>query len=375
MIEPTYVTRSYLPSKEAFLKYLEKPWNTALLTNQGELCRELESRLKSYLGVKHLILVNNGSLALHLAYKALGLRGGVITTPFTFAATSSVLFWEGCQPVFCDIDRETFCLSPDKVREKIHSNISGIVPVHVFGNACDVEAFNKIKEENPQIKLIYDAAHAFGVDYLPENCAGRKRSILEFGDASIISFHATKIFHCIEGGAVIVNDEEKEALVRGMMNFGFNGKDGISPLGTNCKLSEFHAAMGLAVLDDIESIMARRQEVVEKYKRELSDRISFQIHNPKSSQNYAYFPILLNDEEELELVVRELNRSNVFPRRYFFPSLDTIKYSTENFCCKNSRNISSRILCLPLFPDLKKEVQQEIIRVINETIGKRNEFF
>lgn len=340
-----------------------------MLTNHGELCQELEVRLRELLQVDHLVLVSNGSLALHLAYRALGLKGDVLTTPFTFAATSSVLRWEGCNPLFCDIDRKTFCLSPQKVEEKINNSVSGIVPVHVFGNACDVEEFDKIKAKHPGLKIIYDAAHAFGVKYTDNN--DKVRSVLEYGDASILSFHATKVFHCIEGGAVIVKDKETESKIRELMNFGYDIKLGggkLNPLGTNCKLSEFHAAMGLAVLDNIDQILEKRRKIVETYRRELSRELEFQVHNKKSSENYAYFPVILKDEIQLKEIVNLLNNNHIYPRRYFFPSLDTIGYSASDSFCPNSRDISKKILCLPLFPDLNEKVQTGIIKLINDSL-------
>lgn len=370
MPDPIYVTRSFLPRKEAYLKYLERPWASAMLTNHGELCQELESRLKKLLNVNHLVLVSNGSLALHLAYKALGLKGDVLTTPFTFAATSSVLRWENCNPIFCDIDRKTFCLSPQKVEEKITKAVSGIVPVHVFGNACDVEKFEEIRLNHPGLKIIYDAAHAFGVEYTKEN--GKVGSLLEHGDASILSFHATKVFHCIEGGAVIVKDKDTENKIREFINFGYDPMGGgkLNPLGTNCKLSEFHAAMGLAVLDNIDLILEKRRKIVENYRRQLSNELEFQVHNKKSSENYAYFPVILKDEIQLKNLVILLNSKCIFPRRYFYPSLDTISYSTGESYCPNSREISKRILCLPLFPDLNENTQSGIIKLINDFLKK-----
>jgi dTDP-4-amino-4,6-dideoxygalactose transaminase len=237
------VTRPYLPSRERLDKYIDRIYESAWLTNRGPLLQELESRLSEFLDVQHVILVANGSLALQLAYKALELTGEVITTPFTFLATSSTLVWEGLTPVFADISPESLNLDPKKIEALISKKTSAIVPVHVYGNPCDVEAIQSLADKHG-LKVIYDAAHAFGVRF-------KGRSILKYGDVSILSFHATKIFHTIEGGAVVTNDPKIAERLRQLINFGLSGPETIERAGTNAKMNEFEAAMGMAVLDEM----------------------------------------------------------------------------------------------------------------------------
>lgn len=355
------VTKSYLPSKEKYKSYVDRIYESAWLTNNGGLVQELEQRLKSYLGVKNLILVANGSLALQLAYKALGLQGEVITTPFSFAATTSTLVWEGLRPVFTDINAESFNINVDKIEENITPATSAIVPVHVFGNPCDVERIQDIACQH-NLKVIYDAAHAFGVEYKGE-------SVLNYGDISTLSFHATKLFHTIEGGAIITNDDELAKKVRLLMNFGISGPTTIESVGTNAKMNEFEAAMGLCVLDEIGTVKIGRANVWEKYKDAFSDRspsLMFQGWNECSRNNHAYAPVLFSSEAELLKVEARLKENGVLPRRYFYPSLDTLTYLEAGRVCDVSRSIASRILCLPIYPSLSTE---DLCNVINTVKG------
>ncbi|MBE0421182.1 DegT/DnrJ/EryC1/StrS family aminotransferase [Pseudoalteromonas nigrifaciens] len=244
------VTKSYLPNKKKYKTYIDRIYDSGWLTNNGSLLKELEQRLKEYLGVKHIILVANGSLALQLAYKSLELKGEVITTPFSFAATTSTLVWEGLKPIFADIDPNSFNIDTNLIEKNITPETSAIVPVHVFGNPCNVEKIQEIAQKH-NLKVIYDAAHAFGTEY-------KGQSVLNYGDISTLSFHATKLFHTIEGGAVITNDDELAQKIRLLMNFGIVSPVKVNSLGTNAKMNEFEAAMGLCVLDEIDLVKSER---------------------------------------------------------------------------------------------------------------------
>jgi dTDP-4-amino-4,6-dideoxygalactose transaminase len=356
------VTKSYLPNKEKYKSYIDRIYETAWLTNNGSLLQELERRLREYLGVKHLILVANGSLALQLAYKALDLKGEVVTTPFSFAATTSTLAWECLKPVFADIHPTCFNLDPNNIEPLITEHTCAIVPVHVFGNPCQVEAIQAIANKH-KLKVIYDAAHAFGTDYTDRN--GYTQSVLNYGDISTISFHATKLFHTIEGGAVITNDDELAKKIRLLINFGITGPISIESVGTNAKMNEFEAAMGLCVLDEIDTIKTERKRIWQAYQQQLTGRLSFQQWNPQSQNNHAYAPVLCESEQQLLKIEAKLKENNIIPRRYFYPSLDTLDYLQSKQNCSISRDIASRILCLPIYPTLTEEEQMKIIMVIS----------
>lgn len=352
------VTKSYLPNKDKYKKYIDEIYENGWLTNQGPLVQRLEKRLAQYLGVKNIVLVSNGTIALEIAYRALDLKGEVITTPFSFVATTSSLVTNKLIPIFVDINEKTFNLNPKNIEKKITSRTSAILPVHVFGNACEVEEIKKIANKH-NLKVIYDAAHAFDVKY-------KDKSLLSYGDISTLSFHATKLFHTIEGGALIINDDSLLEKVRYLINFGIKNQEEIPHLGTNAKMNEFEAAMGLCILDDIEDIKTNRKKVVENYKIGLESLVTFQEQNNQASENYSYFPILFKNEEELSKVQKSLNKENIFPRRYFYPSLDTLEYIEPKQECKISRDISKRVLCLPLYAELEKDNQDKIIDIIRK---------
>ncbi len=350
------VNRPYLPAFEKYTKYLERVYQNGWLTNNGPLVQELKVRLEEYLGVKNLLLVANGTLAMQLAYKVFNLRGNAVTTPFTFIATSSSLAWEGIKPKFADIDSQTFNLCPNKAESAIDDNTTAIVPVHVYGNPCDVEAFEAIGQRR-NVKVIYDAAHAFGVKY-------KGKSVLNYGDASTLSFHATKVFHSVEGGAVIFknSDDYERALL--MTNFGIDTKTmNIVEQGINTKMSEFHAAMGLAVLDDIDYILQRRVEIFEIFKNKLMKQFTLQKWNVYSNYNGAYFPVLFDSEEKSKQIFQTLKNNGVNAREYFKPSLSMIdRYNFDKCITEISNDYSSRILCLPLFTSLRDD---EVNKIIN----------
>jgi len=354
------VTKTYLPNKEKYKKYVDEIYENGWLTNNGPLVQRLEKRLAEYLGVKNIVLVSNGTVALEIAYRTLGLKGFVITTPFSFVATTSSLVTNQLLPIFADIDQNSFNLDPKNIEKLITPNTSAILPVHVFGNACEVEDIEQIANKH-DLKVIYDAAHAFDVKF-------KDKSILNYGDISTLSFHATKLFHTIEGGAIIINDDELVQKARYLINFGIKNAEEIPELGTNAKMNEFEAAMGLCVLDDMEQIKQNRKAILETYQTQLDGLVKFQEQNQNATQNYSYFPIVLKDEEQLLKVQKALNEQQIFPRRYFYPSLDTLSYIEPKQYCANSRDIASRILCLPIYADLDENDLNFIIKIVKENI-------
>jgi len=350
------VTKTYLPDKKKYQTYVDKIYTSGWITNNGPLVRELEQRLADYLGVKNIVLVANGTVALEIAYRLLKLTGEVITTPFSFVATTSSIVSNGLQPVFADIDPTSFNIDPKNIENKITDQTSAIVPVHVFGNACDVEEIERIANKH-DLKVIYDTAHAFGVKYKGD-------SVLNHGDVSTLSFHATKLFHTIEGGALIIKDDALVQEARYLINFGIDGPDSVKTLGTNAKMNEFEAAMGLCVLDDMEMILQQRQLVYDRYHELLKTSVQFQDMNLESTQNYSYFPVVFETEEKTLSVQKALNDNGVFPRRYFYPSLDTLDYLNTDQTMTISRDIAKRILALPIYPDLTEKEQAKIINII-----------
>ena len=353
------VTKTYLPDINKYKEYVDRIYASNYLTNYGPLVQELEEKLKSYLGVKNLILVSNGTLALQVAYRALHLKGEVITSPFSFVATASSIIWENLNPIFSDIDPLTFNMDPLKIEEKINEFTSCIVPVHVFGNPCEVNEINRVAQKN-NLKVIYDAAHAFGVKL-------NGQSVLNFGDLSTLSFHSTKIFHSIEGGAIITQDDDLAKQIRVHINFGIPGPDKVVSLGINAKMNEFEAAMGLCVLEDMDIILRERAMIWETYYNEFHNIFQMQAMHANSTNNYNYFPVLFEDEKKMLEIRTALNEKDIYPRRYFYPSLDTLEFIRANSVCKNSRSISSRVLCLPIYPGLNAGDQNLII----ETIKRR----
>ena len=354
------VTKTYLPDKEKYKKYVDEIFESGWITNNGPMVKKLEKKLAEYLGVKNIILVSNGTAALEIAYRTLDIKGFAITTPFSFVATTSSLVTNNILPIFADIDEKTLNIDLKNIKGLITPNTSAIVPVHVFGNACDVEEIDKLAKEN-NLKVIYDAAHAFDVKY-------KGKSILNYGDISTLSFHATKLFHTIEGGALIINDDSLVKKARELINFGIENAESIPGLGINAKMNEFEAAMGLCMLDEMETIIDKRKTVYQRYQKELNGVVKFQKQNEDSTQNYSYFPVIFESEKELLKVQEALNQENINPRRYFYPSLDSLSYIEPKQKCEISRNISKRILCLPLYPELEKDIQSKIINIIKDNI-------
>jgi len=354
------VTKTYLPNKEKYQKYVDEIYANGWVTNNGPMVRKLEQRLTEYLGVKNVVLVANGTAALEIAYRTLDLKGYAITTPFSFVATTSSLVTNGLHPIFADINPQTLNIDPNKIEELITPNTSAIVPVHVFGNGCDVEAIDKIAKKH-DLKVIYDAAHAFGVQYKGE-------SLLNHGDISTLSFHATKLFHTIEGGALIINDDTLVEKARFLINFGIENAESIPELGTNAKMNEFEAAMGLCMLDEMETVLAQRKKVYERYEKALAGLVDVPKWNEDVTKIFGYFPIVLKDEAETLKLQKALNEQQIFPRRYFYPSLDTLTYIEPKQYAPVSRDISKRILALPMYPELKEKEQIAIIQILLEGI-------
>lgn len=352
------VTKPFLPPKEEYIRFLDGIWERNWLTNSGPLVNDLELKLKDYLGLDHLLFLNNGTIALQIAIKALGLKGEIITTPFSYVATTSSIVWEGCTPVFTDIDAKTFNLDPAKIEAAITKNTSAILATHVYGNPCDIDAIQKIAEKH-QLKVIYDAAHCFGTMY-------KGKSVFAYGDVSTTSFHATKLYHTIEGGAVITKDPDLLKKMAFMRNFGHNGPDDIAEVGINGKNSEFHAAMGVINLKHIDRILSSRKELSSYYDLKLQ---KYGLVRPEieknTNYNYAYYPVLFTTEEQLLKAVQAMNHQNIFPRRYFYPLLSEF-FTKEKYDLPISNSVSKRILCLPLFEGLQTEQIDGICRLIGE---------
>jgi dTDP-4-amino-4,6-dideoxygalactose transaminase len=354
------VTKTHLPNIKKYIQYIERIYQSGWLTNGGACVQELTKRLEQYLGVKNLVLVSNATLGLQLAYKALGLSGEVITTPFSFVATTSSLVWEKLTPKFVDIDPASFCMGTALIEAVITSKTSAILPVHVYGNACEVEKIEAIAQKH-KLKLVYDAAHAFDVKY-------KEQSLLNYGDVSVLSFHATKLFHTVEGGALIIKDDVVYEKVKKLMNFGLNGPLQIVSEGINTKMSEFHAAMGLCVLDDMQDILAKRQKVDGYYRMNLPVQLRLLEVNKAATPNYAYFPVVFESEAQLLNVEAALKANNIVPRRYFYPSLNKVPY-VEYQRMPVSEDIAPRVLCLPMYAELNQQDLDRIISVIKTVVA------
>ena len=351
------VTKPFLPPIEDYKDYLDGIWSRKWLTNMGPLASKLEMELKNYLGIKHLLYVTNGTVALQLAIKALDLKGEIITTPFSFVATTSSIVWEGCIPKFVDIDPDTLNIDPRKIEEAIGPDTSAILATHVYGNPCDVEAIEIIARKH-KLKVIYDGAHAFGVKV-------NGRSIFEYGDISTCSLHATKLYHSIEGGLVITKDPDLLKKIAYMRNFGISGYSSFDELGLNGKNSEFHAAMGLVNFNWLDRIINRRLEIIKKYEDNLKGlNARIPKWHGKSTQNGAYWVYILESEELLLKIKTTLDTNEIFTRRYFYPSLSSSLPYLTPIQCEVTDDIAKRVLCLPLFYELTDEEVDWICRLI-----------
>lgn len=356
-----YVTKSFLPPREEYGKILDRVWASGILTNQGACVKELQCKIRTFLDVPHFHYVTNGTVALQLALDALGIKSGeIITTPFSYVATTSSIIWERCKPVFVDIEKDNFTIDPDKIESAITPQTRAIMAVHVFGYPCKIEEIKTIADKYG-LKVIYDGAHAFGANY-------KGKSLLSYGDISTCSFHATKLFHTVEGGACIVNDDKVSTKLDLAMQFGHEGDKHYQP-GINGKQSEIHAAMGLANFPYLPRIIADRKRVSDAYDIALDGA----LQRPKSiaglDYNYAYYPVVFKSETELLDVFRDLARQEIYPRRYFYPSLNNLSY-IKGEKCPVSEDISSRIACLPLFVGLAQKDIENIVSQIRATIAR-----
>ncbi|WP_085298074.1 DegT/DnrJ/EryC1/StrS family aminotransferase [Cognaticolwellia mytili] len=347
------IVKPYLPEFSRYQQHIETVFERNWLTNNGPLLQQLEQRLAEYLGVEHLLLVANGTLALQVAYAALGVKGEVLTTPFSFAATASSLCWQGLKPVFIDIAPETLNINYKSITAAQAEQASAILGVHVFGNPCEVEEIASFAEQN-QLKVIYDAAHAFASDYKQGSVLS---SVLKYGDASTLSLHATKLFHAVEGGAIIFNKREDYEKAKQLINFGFDKDNMPQYVGINAKMSEMHAAMGLAVLDDIAHITASRKAIVERYHANLVDvaGITLQQWHVNGERNGAYMPVLLENEAMLLSLSAQLNDAGIQTRRYFYPSLSQVDVYGKKGRTPIANDVAQRVLCLPMYTALTIE--------------------
>lgn len=359
MIKKINVTQSFLPPKEEYLGYLDKLWESKWITNRGEYVLELENKLKKNLDLNYLTLTTNGTLPIQIALKSLpNNKKEIITTPFSYVATVSSIVWENFIPVFVDIDSKYLTIDETKIENAITNNTGAILATHVFGNPCNVEAIEKIAKKH-RLKVIYDAAHCFGVNY-------KGKSVFSYGDISTCSFHATKIFHTGEGGMMVSKTEETHNQLFHKHNFGHKNEKEFYDVGVNAKMTEFQAALGLSVFKYFPLIKNERKIIVDYYIENIkSSNISFFKIRPDTEWNYHYFPIIFSSEQSLLKTVEKLNNKNIFPRRYFYPSLNKLYYIKNKVACPISEKISSTILCLPLFVGLKKEDQKRIIDIIN----------
>lgn len=360
-MDPIFVTRTFLPPRAEYDAWLDKVYASHVLTNNGPVHRELEETLRQRFDVPHLRLMTNGTLALQLAIRALGVKGEVITTPFSYVATTSALLWEGCEPVFVDIDPTTCCIDPTLIEAAITRDTTAILATHVYGIPCDVEAIDVIAKKHG-LKVIYDAAHAFDVEY-------KGKTILRYGDASTLSFHATKLFHTVEGGAVILHDEETDHRLRLLRSFGHIG-DAHYTLGVNAKMSEVHAAMGMAVLPHVQECIRQRKELDGIYRSQLADLpVRLLPTCSETLHNYAYFPIFFGDGAVRGAVQEKLAEAGIFSRRYFYPSLNELPYVASAPLVVSER-AADTAMSLPFYPDLPAHVPGTIARIIREVTAE-----
>jgi dTDP-4-amino-4,6-dideoxygalactose transaminase len=354
----TYVTKIYMPDKEKFKAYIDGIYESGWLTNNGPLVQKLEKRLEEYFGVKNLLCISSGTNALQFAYRLLEMEGEVVTTPFSFVSTTSAIAAERLTPVYADIDSESYNIDPKNIESAITEKTCAIAPCHVFGNACEIEAIDQIAEKH-NLKVIYDASHAFDVKY-------KDKHILNYGDMSVISFHATKIFHTVEGAAIVIKDDalyEKAKIVR---DYGKDGPDSVALLGINGKINELEAAMGLCMLDEEDIIHNMRKKSHDFYTEQLKDYVQLQKKNEDATQSYTYFPVVFRSEDEMKKVRAALLEQEIAARQYFYPSLDTLPYVEHRKVMSISRDIASRILVIPMHSGVEPKVSKIIIETLQK---------
>lgn len=354
------VTKTFFPPIEEYEKQLQRVWKNQWLTNRGKLLLELEENIKKYLLVSNVIVMNNGTIPLQIALKLLGNQGEIITTPFSYVATTAAIVWENCTPVFVDIHPDYLTIDETKIEAAITPKTTAILATHVFGNPCNIEAIEVIAKKH-NLNVIYDAAHCFGVSY-------KGKSIFDYGDVSTCSFHATKLFHTGEGGALFCKDQYLRQKMFYSHNFGHNGPLDFYGLGINGKISELQAAMGLSVLPHMNTIIKERKKVANYYDKLLNfQKLKTIKLRDNTKWNYSYYPIIFESENQLLSIEKVLNNNKIFPRRYFYPSLNTIEYSKGKKMII-SENISASVLCLPLYVGLSDENLNQIVSLINSEL-------
>ncbi len=366
--QPIFVTKPYLPPLEEFIPYLEDIWQSKVLTNNGQYHKELEKALCEYLGVKYISLFSNGTLALITALQALRIVEEVITTPFSFVATTHALWWNNIKPVFVDIEPDTFNLDPEKIEAAITPKTTAIFPVHVYGNPCNVERIEKIAKTYG-LKVVYDACHTFGVTI-------NEKSVLNFGDLSVMSFHATKVFTTFEGGAIVCHDEVTKKRIDNLKNFGFENETTVVAPGINAKMNEVQAAMGLLQLKHIDGAIEKRKTIAEIYREKLKgiEGISYLEDLQGVKHCYPYFPILIDREKygkTRDTVYEELKKHNIYGRRYFYPLISQFPTYRGLESAKQGRMpiaeaVTKQVICLPIYPTLDKET----VEMICEFLGR-----
>jgi dTDP-4-amino-4,6-dideoxygalactose transaminase len=366
--KPVYVTQPSLPPLSEMTSYLEDIWDRKQVTNNGKYHKELEEALCTYLGVEYISLFSNGTLALITALQALKVTGEVITTPFSFVATTHSLWWNNIEPVFCDIENSHYNLSAEKIEAHITPRTSAILPVHVFGNPCEVDEIQSLADAYG-LKVIYDAAHAFGVKH-------KDQSVLQYGDLSILSFHATKVFNTFEGGAIISRDRATKQRIDYLKNFGFADETTVITPGINAKMNEFQAALGLLQLKYVDSQLAKRRRIAKIYESRIVNipGISKIEYVPNSTRNYSYFPVLVDENiygHARDEVYAFLKKNNVFSRRYFYPLISNFPVyaglaSANKILLPNANEVAEKILCLPIYSEIQIEVVEYICDVLSE---------
>lgn len=349
--------KTYLPPREEYEAYLERIWESGWVTNDGRLLRTLESRLAETFGAKHVKVVANGTLALQLAIRACELEGEVITTPFSYVATTGAVLWEECEPVFVDIDPDTYTLNPDQVEDALTADTCALLPTHVFGVPCEVTRLRALADQH-DLSLIYDAAHAFGSEV-------NGTSALRFGDLSAISFHATKLFHTVEGGAIITDSDAAAEDIHLMRSFGHEGRD-YRRSGINAKNSEFHAAMGLCLLPRMEEFIDHRRRLYEQYQSRLASLpLTFQTIPDNCTYNYAYCPVLFPSHERMLQVKGGLEDREIYTRRYFSPALNRLPYLDASECPVAER-VAKRVLCLPFYQEMTVDEVDQVAAALHD---------
>ena len=360
------VTRSSMPSMEEYIEEIRPIWDSHWLTNMGEKHKALQAELQKYMGVPNVELLTNGHMALELSLQAMNLQGEVITTPFTFASTTHAIVRNGLEPVFCDIDPETYTMDVTQIERLITDRTCAILPVHVYGNVCNIEEIERIAHKY-ELKVLYDAAHTFGETY-------KGQGIGNFGDASCFSFHATKVFNTIEGGAVCYRDPDMGRRLYELKNFGIHGPEEVDAVGANAKMNEFCAAMGLCNLRHVDEEIAKRRAVVERYREHLEgvDGLRLNVQQPEVRSNYAYFPVLFDENlfgASRNEVMDALAQNGIGARKYFYPLTNTFecfhgKYDVD--ATPVALHVAKRVLTLPLYADLSMEDVDRICKIVLE---------